>query len=73
MAPFVQDTEKHLSQLPALHLLQKMQPAWRLLTKDDVERERGAKRTNVFLDGILKDSLARINRIELRGRTYPFT
>ena len=73
MAAFIQDTEKHLSQLPALHLLQKMRPRWRLLTRDEADRERGGKRSNVFLDGILKESLARINRIELRGRTYPFT
>ena len=69
----VQDNEKHLSQLPALHLLQKMQPKWHLLTREEATRERGGKRTNVFLDGILKQSLARINRIELRGRTHPFT
>ncbi len=71
--PRVQDTEKHLSQIPALHLLQKMQPHWRLLTRDEADRERGGKRANVFLDGVLKESLARINRVELRGRTYPFT
>ena len=69
----IQDTEKHLSQLPALHLLQKMQPRWRLFTRGEADRERGSRRGNVFLDGILKDSLARINRIELRGRSYPFT
>jgi type I restriction enzyme R subunit len=73
MAAPVQDTEKHLSQLPALHLLQKMQPGWRLLTREEVDRERGGKRANVFLDGILKESLARINRVELRGRSHPFT
>jgi type I restriction enzyme R subunit len=73
VAVFVHDTEKHLSQLPALHLLQKMRPSWRLLTKAEVDRERGTKRSNVFLDGILKNSLARINRIELRGRAYAFT
>lgn len=74
-APFprVHDTEKHLSQLPALHLLQKMRPRWRLLTREEAERERGGKRANVYLDGILKESLARINRVELRGQSYPFT
>lgn len=71
--PRVEDSEKHLSQLPALHLLQKMQPRWRLLTRAEADRERGGKRANVFLDGILKESLARINRIELRGQSYPFT
>ena len=69
----VQDNEKHLSQLPALHLLQKMQPAWRLLTREEAHRERGGRRANVFLDGILKESLARINRVEQRGRSSPFT
>jgi type I restriction enzyme R subunit len=69
----IQDTEKHLSQLPALHLLQKMAPSWRLLTRGDADQERGSRRGNVFLDGILKESLARMNRIELRGRSYPFT
>jgi type I restriction enzyme, R subunit len=67
------DTEKHLSQLPAMHLLQKMQPRWQVLTRAEADRERGGKRSNAFLDGVLKASLARINRIELRGRTYPFT
>src|SRR5215472_18022674 len=73
MAAPVQDTEKHLSQLAALHLLQKMRPRFRVLARAEVDRERGGKRSNVLLDGILKASLARINRIELRGRSYPFT
>jgi type I restriction enzyme R subunit len=50
-----------------------MQPAWRLLTREEVNRERGGRRANVFLDGILKESLAAINRIETRGRSFPFT
>ena len=72
-APCIQDTEKHLSQLPALHLLQKMEPRWRRLTREEVERERGGKRANVYLNGILNESLARINRIQIRGQSYPFT
>lgn len=73
MSSLIQDNEKHLSQLPAMHLLQKMQPRWAVLTRAEVDRERGGRRSNAFLDGILKESLARINRIELRGRDYPFT
>jgi type I restriction enzyme R subunit len=73
MTPQVQDTEKHLSQLPTLHLLQKMRPRFRLLTRTEVDRERGGKRSNVFLDDILRTSIARINRIDVRGRSYPFT
>ena len=50
-----------------------MQPPWRLLTREEAHRERGGRRANVFLDGILKESLARINRVEQRGRSSPFT
>ncbi|MBN8995232.1 MAG: HsdR family type I site-specific deoxyribonuclease [Rhizobiales bacterium] len=71
--PAVQDTEKHLSQLPALHLLQKMRPHWQLLNREQIDRERGGRRSGVFLNGILRESLARINRIELRGRVHAFT
>lgn len=73
MAAPVHDTEKHLSQTPALHLLQKMRPRWTVLTRDEVERQRGRRPTNPFLDSILKESLARINRIELRGRNHAFS
>lgn len=73
MSRSVEDNEKHLSQLPALHLLQRMNPKWVLLTRAEADRQRGGKRSNVFLDGILKDSLARINRVERGGRSQPFT
>jgi len=73
MASSVRDNEKHLSQIPAMHLLQKMRPRWQLLTKDEVDRERGRRQGNVILDGILRNSLAHINRLEIRGRSYSFT
>ncbi len=65
------DTEMHLSQIPALHLLQKL--GWRLLTKRELDRERRGKLGNVLLEDILRSQLARINAIEHRGASYPFT
>lgn len=66
----IQDNEKHLSQLPALHLLQQMKPSWQVLTKDEADRQRGGRLSNVFLDGILRDSLASINRVRVRGSMH---
>src|SRR5579872_3893461 len=67
------DGEKHLSQIPALHLLQKMTPRWVMLSKAQVDRERREKLSNVLLEDILREQLARINTIEHRGRQYPFS
>jgi type I restriction enzyme R subunit len=67
------DGEKHLSQVPALHLLQVMQPGWTLLSASDVERERRGKTSNVLLEDILARQLTKLNRIEQEGRQYPFS
>ena len=67
------DGEKHLSQIPALHLLQKMAPKWIMLSKGEVDRERRGKLSNVFLEDILRTQLAKINAIEHRGRQYPIS
>src|SRR5262245_53933074 len=67
------DGEKHLSQIPALHLLQKMTPKWIMLAKADVDRERRGKLANVLLEDILRAQLMRLNAIEHRGRQYPFS
>lgn len=67
------DGEKHLSQVPALHLLQVMRPGWTLLSAADVERERRGKLSNVLLEDILASQLAKLNRIEQEGRQYPFS
>ncbi len=70
--PF-RDGEKHLSQIPALHLLQVMAPKWVMLSKGEVDRERREKLSNVLLEDILRTQLMRINTIEHRGRQYPFS
>lgn len=67
------DGEKHLSQIPALHLLQTMAPKWVMLSKAEVDRERRGKLSNVLLEDVLRTQLMRINTIEYRGRQYPFS
>ena len=70
MAAF-RDTEKHLSQIPALHLLQAL--GYRMLTKAEVDRERRGRLSSVILEDVLAAQLKRLNRIEVRGRAYEFT
>jgi type I restriction enzyme, R subunit len=70
LRPF-RDGEKHLSQVPTLHLLQKMQPKWVMLSKEQVDRQRRGKLSNVLLEDILREQLTQINSIEHRGRQYP--
>lgn len=65
------DNEKHVSQIPALHLLQKL--GFGLLTKRELDAQRRGKLGNVLLEGILNKQLTKLNRIEHRGATYPFS
>jgi type I restriction enzyme R subunit len=67
------DGEKHLSQIPALHILQKMSPQWIMLSKAEVDRERRGKLSNVLLEDVLRSQLMKLNAIKLRGRRYPFS
>jgi hypothetical protein len=65
------DDEKHLSQIPALHLLQSL--GFRMLARADTEIERAERRSNVFLEGILRERLHALNRIRFRGREHRFS
>lgn len=67
------DGEKYLSQVPALHLLQVMQPGWTLLSKAEVDRERRGRLGNVLLEDILAAQLAALNRFEQDGHSFPFS
>ena len=67
------DGEKHLSQVPALHLLQVMRSRWTLLSKPEVDRERRGRLGNVLLEDILAAQLTALNRIEQDGSFYPFS
>lgn len=64
-------SEDAVSQLPALDLLHQL--GWSYLSPDEVDRLRGGRRSEVLLRGVLAESLARINRFEVRGKSYPFT
>jgi type I restriction enzyme R subunit len=63
-------TEDEVSQLPALHLLQKL--AWTLLTPEEALELRGGRKSAVLLRPILEDRLQVINEFEYRGRLHRF-
>ena len=63
-------TEDLLSQLPALHLLQKL--GWTLLTPAEALRLRGGRRGEVVLRSILERQLGELNSFEHRGRRHAF-
>jgi type I restriction enzyme R subunit len=63
--------EDHISQIPALQLLMKM--GYKYLTPDEALAARGGRSSNVLLEGILKEHLARANRIQYKGKEFPFS
>ena len=63
--------EDHISQLPALKLLMNM--GWRYLSPDEALAERGGKLSQVLLEDILKQQLRKINSIEYKGESHPFS
>jgi type I restriction enzyme R subunit len=63
--------EDHISQVPALQLLQNL--GWQYLTPDEALRLRRGKRSNVLLDGILDAQLRKLNRIQFKGLEYAFS
>ncbi len=63
--------EDHISQLPALQLLMKM--GYKYLSPDEALAARGGRTGNVLLEGVLKQQLAAINRIEYKGKEFAFS
>jgi len=63
--------EKYLSQIPALQLLINL--GYEYLTPEQALQERRGKTSNVLLEGILRDQLKQINRINYKGREYLFS
>lgn len=59
------------SQLPALELLRKL--GYQYLSPDEVDKERGALKSNVLLEGILETQLKKMNSFEFRGKDYAFS
>ncbi|NLK53125.1 MAG: restriction endonuclease subunit R, partial [Syntrophomonadaceae bacterium] len=64
--------EDHISQLPALMLLQKL--GYTYLSQEEALLLRGEKTTNVLLEPILREQLRKINSISLiSGKIEPFS
>lgn len=62
--------EDHISQVPALQLLQHL--GYTYLRPSEVSVQRKGKLSSVLLEGILTEQLAKLNRIRTRGKDYAF-
>lgn len=63
--------EDHISQIPALQLLQNL--GYTYLTPNEVLKERQDKLSNVILEDILEQQLLKFNNIQFKGKIYPFS
>lgn len=63
--------EDHISQIPALQLLQNL--GYTYLTPNEVLKERQDKLSNVILEDILEQQLLKFNKIQFKGKIYPFS
>lgn len=63
--------EDHISQIPALQLLQNM--GYTYLTPNEAMKLRGNRASNVLLEEVLSDQLREINVIRFRGKKHAFT
>lgn len=63
--------EDHISQIPALQLLQNL--GWKYLTPDEAVSLRGRKLSNVILESVLIDQLRKLNKIRFKGEDYEFS
>src|SRR6187397_1248660 len=64
--------EDHISQIPALQLLQKL--GYTYLSQDEALELRGSKTTNVILEKVLRNQLKEINSIRVSStKTSLFT
>ena len=61
--------EDHISQIPALQLLQNL--GWKYLTPDETVALRSGRRSNVLLEEILIEQLRKLNRIQFKGHIAP--
>jgi len=63
--------EDHVSQIPALQLLQNL--GYVYLRREEVHLERGGKLSNALLEGVLEKQLRRLNRINFKGADHEFS
>src|SRR5215475_6987969 len=63
--------EDHISQIPALQLLQNM--GYVYLRQQEVHLERRGKMSNVLLEWVLERQLRKLNRINFKGGEHEFS
>lgn len=63
--------EDHISQVPALQLLQNL--GWQYLTPQEAVALRGGKLSAVILDGVLDPQLRKLNKVRFKGGEYEFS
>ena len=63
--------EDHISQIPALQLLQNL--GWKYLTPAETVASRSGKLSNVLLKEVLVEQLRKLNRIQFKGQEYRFS
>jgi type I site-specific deoxyribonuclease, HsdR family len=63
--------EDHVSQIPALQLLQNL--GYVYLRREEVHLERAGKLSNALLEGVLEKQLRRLNRISFKGADHEFS
>jgi type I restriction enzyme R subunit len=63
--------EDHISQIPALQLLQNL--GWKYLTPGETVTLRGGKLSSVILDGVLIPQLRKLNKIRFKGGEFEFS
>ena len=63
--------EEYLSQIPALQLLGNL--GYKILTPKKCLDLRGGDYGNVILDGVLRESLKKINKINHKGKEFLFS
>ena len=63
--------ESHISQIPAVRLLQQL--GYSYLSPEEVYAERRAKLRYVLLESVLTKQLKRLNTISFKGQTVPFS
>lgn len=71
MHPTPSFKEDHISQIPAVQLLQRM--GWTYLTPEQALALRGGRAARVILHAVLEEQLRKMNRIQHKGQTYAFS
>lgn len=63
-------TEDAVSQIPAIHLLEKI--GWEYLSPEQAVGRRGGRKSEVLLRSVLAEQLRKQNHFEFKGRTHRF-